>query len=115
MTENEFSKTIVIVDLIFRNARAPVRDISPLAHLPDVTEINLQDNGITDVTPLARMSELEYAFLARNRITDPSPLIKLTHLRHLDVSKNPISKEDLARLKKALPKCRIEHGNGEVL
>lgn len=60
-------------------------DISPLAHLTNLTELDLWYNQISDLTPLAH----------------------LTNLTELALNGNPIPKRQIDWLRKQLPDCTI--------
>ncbi|KRN03006.1 GY family cell surface protein [Levilactobacillus senmaizukei DSM 21775 = NBRC 103853] len=55
--------------------RGDIVDISPLAHLTNVTDLDLQHNRIQDVTPLATMTGLKYVYVNYNSIMDFSPIV----------------------------------------
>ena len=55
----------------------------------------------------ARESGGSYLELGFNKITDLSPLKGLTKLEGMDLKANPISEDQKAMLKKALPDCKI--------
>ena len=84
-----------------------ITDISPLAGLTKLRRLDLPDNQISDLSPLKRLTKLEELHFYRNEITDISPLKGLTKLRYLSVDGYPISEDQKAMLKKALPNCEI--------
>ena len=45
--------------------------------------------------------------LRDTQVTDLTPLMNLPLLNHVNVGNTPVSAEQIAKLKKALPKCRI--------
>ena len=51
-----------------------ITDISPLAHLTQLTTLDLSNNQIKDVTPLTKLTSLEKLLLKGNPIEDTSPL-----------------------------------------
>lgn len=55
--------------------RGDIVDISPLAHLTNVTDLDLQHNRIQDITPLVTMTGLKSVSLNYNSIMDFSPII----------------------------------------
>ena len=67
-----------------------ISDITPLAQLTQLTELNLRDNLITDVTPLAQLTQLTELNLKDNLITDVTPLAELISLERLRLAGNPI-------------------------
>ena len=67
-----------------------ISDISPLASLTNLTELELVDNQITDISPLASLTNLTHLALADNQISDVSPLASLTNLTELYLQNNPV-------------------------
>jgi len=68
-----------------------ISDISPLAGLTNLKELNLWANKISDLTPLAGFTNLRNLELVDNKISDLTPLVGLTNLKILHLSKNNIS------------------------
>ena len=68
-----------------------IRDISPLAGLARLTELNLSHNEISDISPLAGLAKLTELNLSHNEISDISPLEGLTSLTQLHLDHNQIS------------------------
>ncbi len=66
-------------------------DISPVASLTGLKELDLGDNKISDLSPLADLTGLTHLNLAENRILDVSPLAGLTNLTKLNISHNMIA------------------------
>lgn len=73
-----------------------VKDLAPLAGLPNLTILLLFKNGINDISPLTGLVHLETLDLRINNITDISPLSKMTKLTGLFLSNNQI--EDISPL-----------------
>jgi len=66
-------------------------DISPLANLTNLIELNLSFNqNICDISPLVELIQLKYLYLNENGITDISPLANMTQLIVLELYSNPI-------------------------
>ena len=84
-----------------------IKDISPLRKLTELKYLFLQGNQIEDISPLREMTQLEMLFLWGNQIKDIASLRKLTQLKSVRLSENPLTKEQIADLKEALPECRI--------
>ena len=84
-----------------------ISDVSPLKGLTKLETLYLSVNNITDVSPLKGSTNLERLNLSDNKITDLSPLKGLTNLKELDLEGNPVSEDQKAMLKKALPDCDI--------
>ena len=68
-----------------------ISDISSLANLTGLTELNLASNQISDITPLANLTELTVLDLESNQISDISPLAGLPRLTELFLNNNQIS------------------------
>ena len=84
-----------------------ISDLSPLTELTNLEWLYLSQNKITDLSPLAGLTNLEWLWLHENQNSDLSPLKGLTNLKWLYLRGNPITDEQQAMLKKALPNCRI--------
>jgi len=67
-----------------------ISDITPLAGMSYVANVDLSWNQIIDISPLAEMSWLENLWLGGNQISDISPLAGLGHLHDLSLHDNQI-------------------------
>lgn len=74
--------------LLFTNA---VTDISPLARLTKLVDLNIHTQDISDLTPLSNLTALEELRLAGNSFTDISPLRGLNSLQYLELTGNDIT------------------------
>ncbi len=74
--------------LLFSNA---VTDISPLANLTKLVDLNIHTQDISDLTPLSGLTSLEELRLAANSFTDISPLRGLNSLIYLELTGNDIT------------------------
>ncbi len=72
-----------------------ISDISPLARLTNLQELDLDKNSISDISPLAGLTNLKELDLFENRISDISPLAGLTNLEELELRDNPLSAASL--------------------
>jgi internalin A len=84
-----------------------VEDVAPLAGLTLLRSLILQSTQVGNLTPLSKLSQLEELRISGTRVTDLSPLHKLKQLRHLEVLNTPVTKESLARFRRALPHCEV--------
>jgi len=84
-----------------------ITDISVLAGLQDLTDLVLANNQISNIEPLKKMVNLTILSLDGNQITDISTLTELTNLTSLGLRGNPISAEQIAELREALPNTEI--------
>jgi len=67
-----------------------IKDIWPLQDLTKLTELNLYLNQIEDISPLQGLTSISWLSLGANRITDISILENLTSLKQLLLFHNPI-------------------------
>lgn len=65
-----------------------ITDVSPLAELTQLRELNLFGNQITNISALAGLTQLTELGLGDNKITDIRPLAKLTNLTELYLHDN---------------------------
>jgi hypothetical protein len=108
-----------------------IGDLTPLAGLKNLKALNISSTKVSNLTPLAGFSNLQYLSLAKTPISDLTPLAGLANLKELNLSFTqvrdltplaglttltqvqvtdlPVSKEQVAALQKALPKCEIRH------
>ena len=66
-----------------------ISDLTPLSGLTSILELRLAGNSFTDLSPLRGLTTLEYLELTGNDITDITPLSGLTNLMALDLRFNP--------------------------
>ena len=64
-------------------------DISALAGLTSLTQLNLEDNNISDVSVLAGLTNLKWLDLTKNAISDFSPLAGLAETTSIARAFNP--------------------------
>lgn len=74
--------------MLFTNA---VTDISPLANLTKLVDLNIHTQDISDLTPLSGLTALEELRLAGNSFTDISPLRGLSSLIYLELTGNDLT------------------------
>ena len=81
-----------------------VRDITPLAELTGLEDLNLSYNQIRDVQPLAGLHRLQNLRLINNEVADVTPLAGLTDLVTLWLNGNRITDvSSLATLTRVVP------------
>ena len=68
-----------------------ISDLTPLADLPKIREIDICGGEISDLSPLANATGLKELFFAGNEIWDLSPLKDLTGLTRLNLENNEIA------------------------
>ena len=72
-------------------SRRNLSELSALAALTGVRELNLADNAVADLAPLSGLTGLRVLDLSSNAIADLTPLAVLTGLKRLDLSDNRIA------------------------
>jgi len=84
--------------------------VEGLENLTQLKELQLANNKLTEVPKgLEKLTKLETLYLDSNKLTDVTGLENLTELKKLFLDYNPdLTKAQIAELKKALPKCKIE-------
>ena len=68
-----------------------ITDVSPLAALTNLKELDLFRSQVADVSPLADLNKLEWLRLVSNQITDVNSLATLTKLERLNLEDNQIT------------------------
>lgn len=66
-------------------------DLSPLASLTSLVDLDLGSNYISDLSPLSALTFLRKLDLQHNQISDISPLAVLSDLRDINLRDNPLS------------------------
>ena len=72
-------------------SRRNLSELSALAALTGVRELNLAHNAVADLAPLSGLTGLRVLDLSSNAIADLTPLAALTGLKRLDLSGNRIA------------------------
>jgi len=90
-----------------RLERTHVRDLSPLSRLTKLVELRLERTQVSDLAPLKALTELRRVYLSGTQVRDLSPLTKLSRLTSLYLYNTRVSDDQVARLQKALPKCKV--------
>ena len=92
-----------------------ISDVSPLAGLVNLENLNLVSNQISDVSPLAKLTNLRILDLKNNQISDVSPLAGLVDLEFLWLRWNPIADTSpLRELLRQNPNLKIDIDIGEL-
>ena len=101
--------SLVNVTMIFLegNQISDISALAGLANLPYLMILVLQNNQISDVSPLANFANLTDLSLVGNQISDVRPLKGLTNLAFLMLGNNPLTAEQIAELREALPNTQI--------
>ena len=67
-----------------------ITDLSPLATLTSLINLNVGGNQITDISPLGSLTSLAYLNLANNRVSNLSLMTNLISLKTLDLFANEV-------------------------
>ncbi|MBC1388674.1 internalin, partial [Listeria innocua] len=87
-------------------------DISPLAGLINLTNLQINQNQISDISPLAGLTNLTSLNMAQNKIDNISSLSSLTSLWSLYMANNQIS--DISSLSNLTKLYRLMFENNQV-
>ena len=90
-----------------------ISDLTPLADLPKIREIDICGGEISDLSPLANATGLKELFFAGNEIWDLSPLANLTGLTRLNLENNEIT--DVSPLAGLINLTSLRLENNEIL
>jgi hypothetical protein len=77
----------VLLDIRSKN----ITDLTPLAGLTNLVELQIGLNQITDLTPLVGLTKLEHVAIGGNQITDLTPLAGWTEMHTLGLDRNQIT------------------------
>lgn len=88
---NQAEAMLAIATRLTFNRTHEIVDVSPLASLPHLTALTIQDTSLVDIAPLARLTHLNYLDLSGNQITDVTPLARLENLTELDLHDNRLT------------------------
>lgn len=86
-----------------------LKDFSSLTGMDALEELTASSNQVSDLSSLKGLKKLRVLALNNNHIEDTSPLLGLKSLNWVNLVGNPISQKAIGDLKRALPKCKIEH------
>jgi Leucine-rich repeat (LRR) protein len=84
-----------------------VSDLTPLHGLTDLIVLYLNGTRVSDLTALEGLTSLRELYLNQTRVSDLTALRVLTSLHVLSLEWTQISDEQVAELKRALPKLTI--------
>ncbi|MFT9038819.1 leucine-rich repeat domain-containing protein [Schleiferilactobacillus harbinensis] len=87
----EYASNLSILSVANSGTNNGISDLSPLANLTQLQQLDLDDNNITDVSPLAKLTGLQELHLNTNKISDISVLSGLHNLTNLEVGYNSIT------------------------
>jgi hypothetical protein len=78
-------------DVLFDIRSKNITDLTPLAGLTNLVELQIGLNQITDLTPLVGLTKLEHVAIGGNQITDLTPLAGWTEMHTLGLDRNQIT------------------------
>lgn len=78
-----------------------------LRKLENLVVLSASNNLITSLAGLEKMTSLQFLYLNDNLIEDINVLKYLKSLKLIDLSNNKVKKDDIEKLKEALPDCII--------
>lgn len=73
------------------NSPHTVQDLSPIVDLPQLSQLTLSYPALDDISALAGLVSLRQLDLSRNSVTDLAPLAELPELYSLAISEAPVS------------------------
>jgi tetratricopeptide (TPR) repeat protein len=81
-----------------------------IAKLKMLKVLNLKDNKLTELPEeLSKVESLKKIDVSGNQISKlPSEIGQLKNLKELNIKGNPVSADEVARVKAALPKCKVK-------
>ncbi len=85
-----------------------LQDLSPLAPLRQLEELHANATRISDLRAITGMSNLRVLNIANTHVADLSPLGALANLKRVSLSLGMITKGELKRARRDLPKCRFD-------
>ena len=111
LTKEGSARHAKVIEAAIREATGKPTGELTKADLEKVTKLYLHINKLTDVKGLEKLTKLTTLYLSYNKLTEvPKGLEKLTQLEVLFLGDNPaLTKAHIDELKKALPKCDIQH------
>ena len=83
-----------------------ISDLSPLAGLIKLYDVNINVNDISDISPLAGLISLTWLGLSGNHISDLAPVEKLINLRGISIDGNVVT--DLSPLASLIKLERVD-------
>lgn len=82
-----------------------ISNLAPVYEIKSLKRLNLTDNNIKSLKGIEKLQNLEELFLTQNQVTDFLPLASIKNLK--TVYTDVMSAEQMKKLRKALPDCRI--------
>ncbi len=92
----EVQRRLLMGGYLHDGIRSQIFDLTPLAGLSSLQQLDLSGTGVSDLAPLAGLTSLQQLSISFTQVSDLAPLAGLTSLRQLDLSRTEVS--DLAPL-----------------
>ena len=107
---SDFSSLAALVNLerLSLSGNHLLRDLTPLAKLTKLRELELVGTNVEDLTPLATLPHLEMLVLDNTPANDLTPLSRCPALTFVGVSEDIITAAQAETLERALPACRVQ-------
>lgn len=97
-------KSLQILDLCGNS----IYDAGPLNSLTSLQKLYLAGNKVEQLN-LSNLKSLQELYIGNNQIRSLQGLYQLKQLKELSLGYNPLSSEELAGIKQALPNCNITY------
>ena len=102
LTTKDYEKTTELV-----LSGTAVSDLTPIKALINLQWLSIIGTAVSDLTPIKELNNLQILNLVGTQVSDLTPLKPLIWLETLYLSDTPVSNEQVAELRKALPKLMI--------
>jgi internalin A len=107
-------EALVNLEELYVYGNNAIRDVTPLASLTSLRDLNLARNEVEDVGPLSALSALTSLSLYGNPVRDLAPLGRLTRLQRLNLEQVPGAR-DLTALGGLAALTRLDIGGPAVV
>jgi len=99
-------KDLTALQELFLNL-TKVSDLTPIKGLTALQGLNLGGTPVCDLSPIKELTGLQRLGISDTKVSDLTPIKELTGLRWLVLINTKVSDEQVAELKKALPRLAI--------
>jgi Leucine-rich repeat (LRR) protein len=102
LTTEDYEKT---TELVLYGTQ--VSDLTSIKALINLQWLSIIGTAVSDLTPIKELNKLQVLYFSGTKVSDLTPIKELKGLKMLELSGKAVSNEQVAELKKALPKLRI--------
>lgn len=88
-------------------SKTNIENISSLSKLSELRKISLYKTKIKDLSPLRNLRNLEKVNFNFTRVSSLEPLYNLRKLKEVHCFSTNVSEQEVNKLKKILPKCKV--------